>query len=110
VVEVQEDAWKSSQPFDSFTLSNDHFKVHGKKIRIVRLGYVLMHEELSFAVKFLWATISKTADVWQVSISAETEDASSPSLASNQIVGIHLGITHLATLCTGETLANPNAL
>lgn len=100
---------------DSFTLSNDHFKVRGKKIHIPHLGFVKMREELRFTGKPLWATISRQADTWQVSISVETADAltEKPAMGGtylDEAVGIDLGITHLATLSTGEVVPNPNAL
>lgn len=97
---------------DSFTLSNDQFKIRGKKIHIPHLGFVKMREELRFEGKPLWATVSRQADTWQVAVSVEMPDQSSSSTIAHpeQAVGIDLGISHLATLSTGAMYPNPNAL
>ena len=98
---------------DSFTLSNDQFKIRGRKIHIPHLGLVKMREELRFTGKPLWATVSRQADTWQVSISVEipdTEPELPPATVPHDAVGIDLGITTLATLSTGEMFPNPNAL
>lgn len=59
----------------------------------------------------MWATISKQADRWFVSISVEMpENILQTSSKKARAVGVDLGITHLATLSTGEKIENPNAL
>jgi putative transposase len=100
---------------DSFTLSNDQTKIHGKKLRIPNLGLVKMREDLRFVGKILWVTVSRKGNEWCASISVELPDAAtSPSANLNHtisnVVGIDLGVTQLATLSTGEVFANPNAL
>ncbi len=97
---------------DSFTLSNDHFKIEGKKIHIPKLGSVKLREELRFVGKPLWATVSLKAGIWQVSVSVEMLDLAPSSVenSAQSAVGIDLGINRLATLSNGEIFANPNAL
>lgn len=93
---------------DSFYLSNDCFMVKDKKIRIPKLGWVNMTEELRFTGKIMSATISKTAGKWFVSISVEVPDA--PKCSDNQVhssVGVDLGIKTLATLSDGTVFENP---
>ncbi|WP_375671521.1 RNA-guided endonuclease InsQ/TnpB family protein [Bartonella sp. SD1336NMGDW] len=88
---------------DRFTLTNDQIQLQGFKIRIPKLGWVRLREQLRFQGKILSATISRKADRWFVSLSVETDNQE--SLSENQaIVGLDLGINALATLSTGETI------
>lgn len=60
---------------DSFSISNDQFKVEGSRIRIPNPGWVRMCEPLRFkGAKVLRATISRAADEWYVSISCKLAD------------------------------------
>lgn len=88
---------------DRFTLTNDQIQLQGFKIRIPKLGWVRLREQLRFQGKILSATISRKADRWFVSLSVETDNQE--SLSENQaIVGLDLGINAFATLSTGETI------
>lgn len=88
---------------DRFTLTNDQFGIDGSRIRIPNLGWVRMHETLRFTGKIMSATVSRVADRWFVSITAEVLDVSHLPKAENQgAVGVDLGISALATLSTGE--------
>lgn len=90
---------------DSFTVDNTKFVVDGKKIRIPKLGWVRMTEELRFDGKLISATVKKRASKWFVSIAVEITDVSE-SQASGA-VGIDLGIKTLATLSDGTVFENP---
>jgi len=95
---------------DRFSLTNDQFSIDGSRIRIPHLGWVSMRETLRFAGKIMSATISRVADHWFVSITVDTPDDSHPPKAENQgVVGVDLGVSALATLSTGETIAGPKA-
>lgn len=94
---------------DRFTLTNDQFRVSGRRIRIPNLGWVRMREELRFPGKIVSATVSRRADRWFVSITVETDDAPRPAQRQGA-VGVDLGVAHLATLSTGEVVAGPKAL
>jgi len=89
---------------DSFTVDNTKFVVDGKKIRIPKLGWVRMAEELRFDGKLMSATVKKRAGKWFVSIAVETATASE-SQASG-VVGIDLGVKTLATLSDGTVFEN----
>ena len=103
--------WKTYPKFhkkgvkDSFTVDNTKFVVDGKKIRIPKLGWVRMTEELRFDGKLMSATVKKRAGKWFVAIAVETADASK-SRASGA-VGIDLGVKTLATLSDGTVFENP---
>ncbi|WP_330169294.1 RNA-guided endonuclease TnpB family protein [Bartonella grahamii] len=90
---------------DRFTLTNDQIQFQGSKIRIPKLGWVRLREQLQFQGKILSATISRKADRWFVSLSVETDNQE--SLSENQaIVNLDLGINALVTLSTGKTIGS----
>lgn len=60
---------------DSFSISNDQFKIEGSRMRIPNPGWVRMCEPLRFeGAKVLRATISRAADERYVSIACELSD------------------------------------
>ncbi|WP_375641695.1 MULTISPECIES: hypothetical protein [unclassified Bartonella] len=62
---------------DRFTLTNDQIQLQGSKIRILKLGWVRLREQLRFQGKILSVTISRKADRWFVSLSVETNNQES---------------------------------
>ncbi|MGK5094406.1 RNA-guided endonuclease TnpB family protein [Deltaproteobacteria bacterium TL4] len=91
---------------DSFSLTNDQFRVKESFIQIPKLGWVKMHESLRFPGKLMSATISRVANRWFVSLTVESEIQ--PVTCENQaVVGVDLGLKAQATLSTGETLEGP---
>jgi putative transposase len=95
---------------DRFTLSNDQFRVDGRRIRIPKLGWLRMRETLRFTGKIVSASVSRRAGHWYASITVDTEDAQLPPAENQGAVGVDFGLTHLATLSTGEKVAGPKAL
>jgi len=96
---------------DSFYLSNDQFKISENRIKIPKLGWVNLTENLRFSGKILSATVSRVADKWFVSFQVHME--SSPfKISENQadVVGVDLGVKNLATLSNGETFEGPKPL
>ena len=95
---------------DRFSLSNDQFSIDDSRIRIPNLGWVRMRETLRFIGKIMSATVSRVADRWFVSITVDTPDSLPLPQAENQgAVGVDLGVSALATLSTGESIAGPKA-
>ena len=90
---------------DSFTLTNDQFAIDACRLRIPHLGLVRMRETLHFSGKILSATISRTADQWFASITVDTDQNHLPPAENQGVVGMDLGVSTLATLSTGETVA-----
>lgn len=90
---------------DSFTIDNTKFTIDGKKIRIPKLGWVKMMEDLRFKGKLMSATVKKRAGKWFVSVAVKIVEVSE-SLTSGT-VGIDLGIKMLATLSDGTIFENP---
>jgi putative transposase len=95
---------------DRFTLTNDQFRVDGKRFHIPKLGPVRMREALRFTGRIVSATVSRRADRWHVSITIDATDASLPPAENQGAVGIDLGVSVLATLSTGEQWPGPRAL
>lgn len=102
--------FKKKGVHDSFYVANDKVQVSGKRLRIPKLGWVRMREALRFTGKLMAAVVSRTADRWYVSLSVQVEPL--PLSRENQTgrVGVDLGVTHLATLSTGEKIAGPKPL
>ena len=95
---------------DRFTLSNDQFSVDAARIRIPKLGWVRMRENLRFAGTVVSASVSRTAGHWFASITVDTPDDLLPPQADNQgTVGVDFGVTTLAALSTGERITGPKA-
>lgn len=84
---------------DSFYMDNSVIEVAGKKIRIPKLGWVKMRENIRFYGNIMSATISRTADKWFVSIQIAIEINPQPKAIENQeAVGVDLGVADLAIL------------
>lgn len=96
---------KKGKSRDSFTLTNDQFGIDACRIRIPNLGLVRMRETLRFSGKILSATVSRTADQWYASITVDTTQNHLPPAENQGVVGVDLGVSALATLSTGETVA-----
>ena len=104
--------FKKKFQHDSFTLSNDDFKVEDSRIRIPRIGWVRMHEALRFEnAKLLFATISRVADDWYISFQLELQDLKHLTPAKNHgRVGVDLGVKQMVTLSDGHVFEAPKPL
>ena len=89
---------------DSFSLSNDQFKIIGKTISIPNLGFVRMTEDLRFTGKIMGATISRKADRWYVAIQIEIPNPKLIHNSESQAVGVDLGVKDLVTLSDGTKI------
>lgn len=98
---------------DSFTITNEQFKVKGDKLWIPKLGWVRLAEELRFDGKLMSATISRKAEQWfvsfQIEVSNEQYYAENQSYNGN-VIGVDLGINTLATLSNGDKYQAPKPL
>ena len=95
---------------DRFSLTNDQFKIIGRKIKIPNLGWVKMTESLRHQGKILSAKVFKKANKWFVSIAVELAEIILPKPKTGKSVGIDLGITDLATLSDGTKIGAPKPL
>jgi len=86
---------------DSFYIGNDHIQVRGKRLRLPKLGWIKMREELRFRGKVMSATVCRVADKWFVSLQVQIHNQP-PSSENQARVGVDLGISTLATLFDGK--------
>jgi putative transposase len=93
---------------DSFSLSNDQFKLNEKTVRIPNLGWVRMAETLRFEGNISGASVSRTADKWYIAVQVEMPDIIAPA-SENQAVGVDLGIKALVTLSDGTEITGSKA-
>jgi len=86
---------------DSARLDNGPgtFRVEGRRIRLPKIGWIRMREQLRFHGKLLSATVSHQAGRWYVSIAVEMQ-WQSPARESQAegAVGVDLGIKDEVTL------------
>ncbi|MFC5549901.1 RNA-guided endonuclease InsQ/TnpB family protein [Massilia aerilata] len=95
---------------DRFSLTNDQFRVEGKRIHIPKLGWVRLREALRFTGRVISATVSRHAGRWYVSITVDTPNVTLPPAENQGAVGVDLGVSALATLSNGEVFTGAKAL
>ena len=97
--------FKSTSRYRSFTYPQSGFALAGNILTLSKIGdlKVRLHRPMQGQVKT--CTIKHDVDQWYVTFSCEVEEAPLP--ASDEAVGIDLGLLHFATLSTGETIENP---
>ena len=95
----------------SYTLEEALVKVEGRRIRLPKIGWIGMFQELRFQGEIKLVTISRTADRWFVSILVDTGIPNTPrDTRGLPVVGIDVGINSLATLDSGKQYPNPRPL
>ncbi len=94
----------------SFTTDAQAVRVEGKKIKLPKIGWIKMFQELRFVGKIIKVTISRTAHRWFVSITVETEGTEAVDNSTHPVIGIDVGINTLATLSDGTKYDNPRPL
>ncbi len=92
---------------DRFSITNDQFRVEGRRIHIPNLGWVRMRESLRFTGKIMSATVSRVAGRWFVSIAVDTADPPNRPAENQGAVGVDLGVSMLATFSTAEVVPGP---
>ena len=87
-------------------------------IQLPRIGVVRTHESTrklarrleQGTARILAATISRAADRWFVSFTVEVQRAERTPRRPEAVVGVDVGIRHLAVLSTGQAIPNPAPL
>jgi putative transposase len=97
---------------DSFYINANQIQIEDRQIRLPKLGWVRMSEEVRFPGRPLSVVISREADRWYASVQIEVSDSwEYPHTCKSQAsVGVDLGIHDLVVLSTGEKFAGPKAL
>src|SRR5205823_5093717 len=93
--------FKSQRRYDSFTYAQSGFSLTNGKLRLSKIGDVRikLHRPIEGKVKTLTVTRSATCK-WYACFSVECAPEILP--ASDRAIGIDLGLSHFATLSTGE--------
>jgi putative transposase len=89
-----------------------------RHIQLPRIGAVKTHESTrklarrleKGTARILAATISRTADRWYVSFTVEVQRTVTTHNGASSVIGVDVGVRHLAVLSTGEVVPNPHAL
>ncbi|HTV92099.1 MAG TPA: RNA-guided endonuclease TnpB family protein [Verrucomicrobiae bacterium] len=79
------------------------------RVRLPRVGWVRMREEVRFAGRILSVTVSRRADAWYASFAIEV-DYEPDTRTDASLVGVDLGLESLATLSDGTKFAAPKPL
>jgi len=98
---------------ESFYIGLDQVSTEGKKIRIPKLGWVRMAQELRFPGEVKSATVSRDGDRWFASVQVEIDETrwSYPHACETQeACGVDVGVRDLVVLDTGERVAAPREL
>jgi putative transposase len=91
---------------EGFALWNDQFTVAGNDVRIAKLGFVRMREELRFAGKIMSAVVSFCGGRWFIAIQVDT-DGVKDAAPEGTVCGVDLGSRTLATISTGQKISGP---
>ena len=89
-----------------------------KHVQLPRIGVLKTHESTrklarrleQGTARILAATISRTADRWFVSFTVEVQCHLPATNGHDTVIGVDVGVRHLATLSTGAAIPNPQAL
>ena len=85
--------------------------IEGRRIKLPKIGWVRMFQKLRHLGTIVKVVISKTANRWFASITVDTfTDDSIPEIRQNPVVGVDVGINHLAVTSEGVYHENPKAL
>lgn len=107
--QAEKPKFKKRGKHDAFYVSNDNLRIDGQRVRLPVIGWVRMREALRFEGKILSARVTREADQWHLAVQVELAQPPAPSQGQG-VVGVDLGLTHLATLSTGEKIDNPKPL
>jgi len=100
--------FKKKGKHDSFRLTGT-IKIEGNSLQLPRLGKLRLKEKSAVKGKILSATVSRQADRWFVSLTAE-EDMDPPTPVQGKNIGIDLGITFFVTTSEEVKIAPPKPL
>jgi putative transposase len=88
------------------------------RVKLPRVGHVRTHEPTTRLLRkldagvarVLSATVSRQGDRWYCSLTVEVERSDARALEPGAIVGVDVGVRHLAVLSSGELVENPRSL
>ena len=95
---------------DSFYVPNNKAQVLNGRISLPKIGKVRLAEEIRYEGKIMSYTVSGYAGQWHVSVQVETPDKEIPCLDKASVVGIDVGLKHIAVASDGSVLDAPESL
>ncbi len=99
---------------ESFYVCHREMVFDGKTLSLgpnkFNLGPIRMREELRFKGKVMGATVRRDSGRWMLSVQVDVGDDYRKDRVSDDVVGVDLGITTLATISTGEKISGPKPL
>ena len=96
--------WAKKDRYNSITFPQN-VKVVGNRVKLPKLGSVRFFNSRPIEGIIKTATVSRTVSGWFISIACEIEQHPLP--ATDQRIGIDMGISHLAITSEGELIENP---
>lgn len=100
---------KKGKARDSFAFTTEPIRAEGTHIVLPRIGRVRVKESAVFDGRILRATVSREADRWFVSFSVE-EEVEEFARPTGPVIGVDLGVNHMAILSDGRVVENPKPL
>jgi putative transposase len=104
---------------ESYRITTGSFGPSGRtRIQLPRIGHVRSHEPTTKlarklaagAARILSMTVSREGGRWFCSFTCEVERSDRTPAEPDLVVGVDVGVRHLAVLSTGEKVTNPRAL
>jgi putative transposase len=107
-----------ARPACRFTTGPIRIEPDRHHVVLPRIGRIKTHESTRKlarrlehgTARFLAATITYTADRWHVSFTVEVQRTMRAPTQPQAVVGVDVGIRHLAVLSTGRVVPNPRPL
>jgi transposase len=92
--------------YESFTYPQAGFAIEGRKLVLSKIGAVKikLHRQIQGTIKT--CTLKREGDHWYACLACEVESVKRTPY-TDEIVGIDLGVSKLATLSTGDVIENP---
>ncbi len=101
---------------DSFYLANDKFEMDGHRIKLPKIGWVRLHEELRFVGRIVGASVRRIANAWYVAVQVDVpDDKAQRKRRGDSVIGVDFGIKAAATISSdgkhgSETVLAPKPL
>jgi len=104
--------FKGRDRYDSFTFPQSGYKIEGNELVLSKIGAIKLkqHREIPGDAIIKFCTIKRDVDQWYVSFVVELSDDKIEKKEIESVVGIDVGLNEIATLSTGEKIANPRWL
>jgi IS605 OrfB family transposase len=107
-----------TRPSCRFTTGAIRVEPDRHHVTLPRIGRIRTHESTrklarrleAGTARILAATITCTADRWYVSFTAEVQRQAFEPCHPGNVVGVDVGVRHLAVLSTGQVIPNPRPL